>query len=97
MSTDQHYNVIDNKERQQFQVILPDDIAFVEYRWRGDEMALMHTVVPEKYEGRGIASALAKYVLEHARESGIKVLPYCPYISTYLTRHPEYNDVVGEF
>jgi len=90
----QDYEIIDNKERQQFQAKLPDDYAFMEYRWHKGDLALMHTVVPEKYEGQGIASALAKHVLEYAKNNNFKILVYCPYISAYLNRHPEYKTLV---
>ncbi|RYD57168.1 MAG: N-acetyltransferase [Sphingobacteriales bacterium] len=91
---EQTYLVVDNSEKQQFQVELPDDIALLQYRWKENMLALMHTEVPEKYEGQGIASALAKHAFSYAANTGKKVLPYCAYIAMYLKRHPEYDNLV---
>lgn len=93
-ATEQKYQVIDNTEKQQFQVNLPDDIALLKYHWKEGNLALMHTEVPEKYEGQGIASALAKYAFSYAADNGKKVLPYCAYIAMFLKRHPEYDNLV---
>jgi hypothetical protein len=88
--------VTHNKARQRYEVLLPDgDHAVIAYEMMGDKMGLMHTVVPEAHEGKGIAGTMAKFALEEAKEQGIKVLPYCPYIQTYVKRHPEYNDIIA--
>ncbi|MCY1382812.1 GCN5-related N-acetyl-transferase [compost metagenome] len=52
----------------------------------------MHTIVPPELEGKGIASTLAKYVLEYAKDNTLKVKPYCPFINAYIDRHPEYQE-----
>jgi len=54
----------------------------------------MHTEVPLKLEGKGIASALAHYSLEWAKENNIKAKVLCPFVAIYLKRHPEYNEIV---
>jgi len=54
----------------------------------------MHTFVPESLEGRGLASALAKFALEYAKGKNLQVIVYCPFVATYLKRHPEYNFLV---
>ena len=87
------YNVVNNKERSRFEVLLDGDYAFVEYRWRNGDLAIMHTEVPKAYEGKGIAGTMVKHVLEYARKEGLKILPYCPYTAAYIKRHPEYNDL----
>jgi predicted GNAT family acetyltransferase len=88
------YTVTDNSEDSQYQISLPDDTAFISYHSRNGNKELMHTEVPQQYEGKGIASTLARFAFEDARESGQKVVVYCPYLATYLRKHPEYNDVV---
>lgn len=88
------YNVVNNKERSRFEVALDGDYAFVGYRWRKGDLVIMHTEVPKEYEGKGIAATMVKYVLDYAREEGLKILVYCPYTAAYIQRHPEYNDLV---
>jgi predicted GNAT family acetyltransferase len=33
-------------------------------------------------------------VLDDAREHGQQVLPYCPFVRSYIERHQEYADLV---
>jgi predicted GNAT family acetyltransferase len=70
------------------------EAGFVEYiRTHGDLIVFTHTEVTPEYEGRGIGSALAKHVLDMARDEGFKVLPICPFIAEWITRHPEYKAI----
>jgi predicted GNAT family acetyltransferase len=90
------YKVVNNKDRSRFEVLLDGDYAFVDYRWRKGDMAIMHTEVPKAYEGKGIAAAMVKEVLEYAKKEGLKILVYCPYTAMYIKRHPEYNELVAK-
>ena len=66
----------------------------VQYQLDGDVIMFTHTGVPSEFEGRGIASQLARYVLDDARRRGLEVLPRCPYISGWIARHLDYLDLV---
>ena len=87
-------DIVNNKERSQFEYHEEGEIARLEYRFKNADMVLMHTEVPKVLEGRGIASRLAKFAFEQAKQQQRKVLVYCPYISSYLRRHPEYDELV---
>ena len=70
-------------------------IGFVTFFVREDKsMVVPHTEVNAEYEGQGIAGALTKDLLDYARENSFPVEPLCPYTKTYITRHPEYQDLV---
>jgi predicted GNAT family acetyltransferase len=86
--------VINNTERQQFQVTADDEVASLEYRLYEGMIVLMHTEVPEKAGGHGIGSALAEYAFRYARANHLPVKVYCPFVQAYLKRHPEYQDLV---
>jgi predicted GNAT family acetyltransferase len=88
------YNILNNSQNQQFEVFVDEDRAFLEYRMRDGMLFLMHTEVPEKIGGKGIASALAEYAFHYAREHRLPVKVYCPYVTTWLKRHPENMDIV---
>ena len=88
------YNIVNNKERSRFEAALDDEYAIVDYRWHNGNLAIMHTEVPKEYEGRGIAAAMVKHVLEYAKKEGLKILVYCPYTASYIKRHPEYKELV---
>jgi predicted GNAT family acetyltransferase len=86
--------VIDNREQHRFEVNIDGSTAHLEYRLWSNFISLIHTHVPGALEGRGIGGALARTGLEYAREHGIKVVPLCPFVRSYLERHPEYQDLV---
>ena len=88
--------VIDNTETSRFEIRLGDEVAFAEYLVRPHAQALVlpHTVVPPAFEGKGVASKLAQYAMAYAREHGLKVIPTCPFMASYIQRHPEVQDLV---
>ncbi len=57
-------------------------------------LVLTHTEVEEAAEGNGVGSRLAHDALEHARATGQQIVALCPFVRAYLTRHPEYQDLV---
>ena len=80
--------VINNADQQQFEVHMDDHVAVLIYRFYKNDIALMHTEVPAALENKGIASALAKYAFEWANEHNKKVMVYCPFVASFLKRHP---------
>jgi predicted GNAT family acetyltransferase len=89
-------HVVMNEAERQFQVKLDGETAFAEYRLIDHGIILPHTVVPEAFEGKGVGSALAKAALGYARENGLKVIPLCTFMAGYISKHPEWRDVVHE-
>jgi predicted GNAT family acetyltransferase len=66
------------------------------YRERPGVLTFYHTVVDEAFEGKGVGSALAKGALDDVRARGERIVVECPFITTFLKRHPEYADLVTE-
>jgi len=54
-----------------------------------------HTFVPPGLRGGGVAGALAARALEWARDSGRRVIPVCPYVASFMQRHPEYESLLA--
>lgn len=65
------------------------------YRLKGTSVDLIHTEVPEQYQGQGLGGRLASAALEWARASGLQVIPSCPYVRSFIGKHPEYADLVA--
>ena len=86
--------VTNNLNQQQFEVQVEGELAVLQYRFHDKLLWLMHTEVPEKIEGHGVASALAYAAFEWAKATDINVKVICPFVAVYLKRHPEYNDIV---
>lgn len=87
------YTVFHNEARHRFEIALDDATALVDYKLFAGGIAFMHTEVPKAFEGRGIAGTLARHVLDYAKANGLKVKPYCPYIKSYIDKHPEYQSI----
>jgi hypothetical protein len=94
--SDQTDHVINNADQYRFEVESGSLLSKLEYRRGRTTIALVHTEVPEELQDQGIGSSLVRGALAHARENRLKVLPYCPFVAAYLSRHPEYDDIVGE-
>jgi predicted GNAT family acetyltransferase len=54
----------------------------------------VHTEVDLGHEGAGLGSILVRGALDAQRERDELVVPLCPFVRSYLERHPEYTDVV---
>jgi predicted GNAT family acetyltransferase len=65
--------------------------GYAEYRPGRGRIVFTHTVVEPQFEGRGIATGLARAALDAAVAGGLRIVPYCPFISAYLRRHHEYD------
>ena len=90
--------VTNNEQLLHFEKALDNgEVAFIEYRWHQKDLVLMHTFVPEGYEGKGIAAALARFALEYAKEKHLKIIVYCPYVNAYLKKHPEYQALLVNY
>ncbi len=90
------YIVNNNEKTQRFQIHEAGELAYLEYRYFKNDIALMHTFVPEVLEGKGIASTLAHYALEWAKENQKPVIVYCPFVAAYLKKHTEYNSIIDK-
>lgn len=67
----------------------------VDYQFRDNTLAIVHTGVPQEVGGRGIAGELTRQVLDIARARGWRVIPQCSYTAAYIARHPSYQDLVA--
>lgn len=85
--------VSNNPEEKRFEVLLDDKIAMVEYMIAGQNIIFTHTEVPPEFEGLGIAGKMAYVALEYAKAKGYKVQALCPYIASYVAKHPEYQSI----
>ena len=83
-----------NTEQHRYELEVDGDIASLYYRLAPGVITLVHTEVPEALGGRGIGSELVREVLEDVRAQGLKVVARCPFVSAYMGKHPEFNDLL---
>jgi len=70
--------------------------GYVTYRDGRSGRAFEHTVIATRYQGMGLASQLIRSALDEARAIGRNVLPFCPFVRSFIQRHPAYVDLVGQ-
>ena len=88
--------ITDAIARERYEAHIDGELAGVlEYKVTRGRIALIHTEVLPVHEGRGVASALVRFALGDARRRDLRVIATCPYVQTYLKRHPEARDVTG--
>lgn len=93
--TDPAIHVTHNDQARRFEVVIDGALARCDYHAHDGTMQLYHTEVPRRLEGRGIAAALVRAALDHARTQGWRVEPACSYVSSYMRRHPETQDLLA--
>jgi predicted GNAT family acetyltransferase len=84
-------------DRHRYEAVLDGAVAgFTEYRLRGDLPVFTHTEVDDAFEGQGVGSALVGGALDDLRRQGRTIgRPTCEFVTSYLERHPEYQDLLG--
>ncbi|MDR0691841.1 MAG: N-acetyltransferase [Prevotellaceae bacterium] len=89
--------VVHHKSARRFELAAGNHVAILEYERTGDGvMALTHTFVPEALRGQGVGLELVAGALAEIKQRHWKIIPLCPFVVTYLRRHPEWNTLVVE-
>jgi predicted GNAT family acetyltransferase len=81
-------------ESHRFETVVENETCVLDYQLEERSMTMSRVWVPSPVEGRGIASRLTRFALDHCREKGLGVRPRCPYVAAWIQRHPDYADLV---
>ena len=95
--SDQPVTVRDDAEESRFEAVDESGVVagFAAYRRYPDRIVFTHTVVDDAFEGRGVGSTLVRLALDAVRDEGLRVVPQCPFVRSYIERHPEYAVLRG--
>jgi predicted GNAT family acetyltransferase len=86
----------DNTEKHRYELEIDGHVAFIVYRRRDNgTITLVHTEVPKELGGRGVGSTLVRAVLEAVRAEGLKLVVTCPFVSAWMDKHREYDDLLA--
>jgi hypothetical protein len=94
---DASLTVRDNTDEGRFEAVDESGVVagFAAYRRREGRVVFTHTEVDDAFEGRGVGSTLVRAALDAVRDEGVQVVPLCPFVRSYIHRHPEYADLVA--
>lgn len=86
----------DGDKRGRYVAVIDGHEVELTYSKLGDSGNVIadHTGVPEELGGRGVGSALVRYLVEDARSGGFKIMPLCPFVNAQYQKHPEWSDVM---
>ena len=88
-------DVRDNPSEHRFEIHDDGKLAgFARYVRRPGRIFFVHTEIDPAFEGRGLGSQLASAALDATRATGERIVPLCPFIASYVERHPEYADLI---
>jgi len=88
------YEITHNPDRNRFETEVDGHQCVLDYRLDDSAISMNRVYVPPPVEGRGIAGAITRHALDYSREKGWKVIPRCPYVESWIKRHPEYSDLL---
>lgn len=89
------HEVTHNREKRRFETVVNGHQAVLNYMLQGDLIIFTHTGVPDAIGGRGLGSQLVQTGLDYARENGLRVRSTCWFVSKYIRRNPEYQDLLN--
>lgn len=85
--------IVHNQAAKRFETSIDGQTGYISYQEGADKLVYDHTIVPQQLGGRGVGSALVKHALNYAREQNKKVVPQCSFVASYISKHPEYQDL----
>ena len=89
--------VTDNPAASRYELHVNGELAgIIAYRLHDATISLQHTEIEPAFQGAHLAGHLARFALDDARERGLAVLPFCPYVSSWIKKHPEYAGLVPQ-
>jgi len=95
-NTAQEFEVIENAEDEQFQLVRDGEIISVaNFSERGGSVVLPHVATEPEHRGQGYATQLMDGVVEILRDTNRKATPICPFASGYFRSHPEHSDLLA--
>ena len=90
----QDIEIVHNEAAKRFETTIDGHIGYISYQERDGKLVYDHTIVPQELGGRGVGSALVKHALTYARDNDKKVVPQCSFVSSYIDKHPDYQDLL---
>jgi predicted GNAT family acetyltransferase len=89
--------VRDNPDEERFEALgeSGDLLAISTYQRYEDRIVFVHTEVSDDAEGQGVGSGLVRRALDQVRGEGLRVVPQCPFVKEWISRHPDYEDLIS--
>ena len=91
----QQPRVVRNDAASRYELYVEDVLAgTIEYRSEAGRLVLVSTVIEPAFAGQGLGSRLVAGALNDARARSEQMVPECDFVTAYVERHPDYQDVI---
>ena len=70
------------------------EVGELTFMLKEEQMLINHTGVNPELRGQGLAEKLVLEAVDYARKNKLKIIPFCSYVSVYVGKHPEVQDVI---
>lgn len=88
-------DVRQNEAAHRYEVFVDGNLAgLTAYTDADGRRIFFHTEVDDAYAGQGLAAALVSRALAETKAAGLRIVPVCPYVAKYVTRHHDVDDVL---
>lgn len=91
------FTTINNKDKNRFELRVQEHLGRIDYIINKTELIfLVHVEVDRKLQGMGVATKMLQDVFYYIEQQNMKMVPLCPFIASYLKRHPEYQYLLAK-
>lgn len=85
-----------NDSRQRFEAYVGDEFAgYADYFLRDGVYVFPHTVVEERFGGRGVGTTLVRAALDEVSAEDARILPACSFVAAFVERNPDYRRLLA--
>ncbi|HEX6359564.1 GNAT family N-acetyltransferase [Actinophytocola sp.] len=67
--------------------------GLTQFRDREDQRVFYHTEIAGTFRGKGMSAVLIAAALDDTRAADMRIVPVCPAVAKYLTKHTEFADI----
>lgn len=94
-TSEEQIAVVRNDEAGRYDITVDGELAgFTAFVDRGAQRIFPHTELDDRFAGRGLSSLLVREALADTRTSGQRVVPVCPLVARYISKHDDVADLV---
>lgn len=90
--------VVQDASKPEYDIVVDGEVVgSAQFEDDGDGVhRYTHTKIDPGHEGKGYASILVGAALDAEREAGHRIVAQCPYVASFIEKHPEYADLLAD-
>lgn len=90
----QNFNIENNTFLRQFEIMVDETMARIEYAEQERKIFLTKLIVPDNIATAEVKENLIRTVLDHVAERNLKVVPTSPEIAGFLRKNKRYKSLL---